>query len=366
MPADITLDKYVQSKLNRGRQFFYFRVAPKDQKEFRRALPHPFDDGYRVAYNTAHAECFGNVPLDLSDPHGWDALITEHRHSSAYKKLGKNSKGLREQASALLSNTFGDVCVPSQIKPLHMQALYDKLSARPATANRRMDDMSKIFAWGRLRGFNDINPCSRIERVHSTTGYEPWPMWALEKMMAEGKPHIVQAVLAAIYTGQRRADCLTQLRPAQITDGVWLVQQGKTKTPVPVPLHPVILALLDVHNDEMHNAGRIDPTVPILKTSRGAPWSSGFGASWAKELERLELHEVAPRLTFHGLRTTNATMVANAVAKSDAIHGGIAHVQAMMGHLSKAMSEHYARRAVTEHMNAETILLLPTFGNQPT
>ena len=117
MPADITLDKYVQSKLNRGRQFFYFRVAPKDQKEFRRALPHPFDDGYRTAYNTAHAECFGNVPLDLSDPHGWDALITEPGSLAPTKNWERTARACaNRQAHCCLIHLAMFVC-PAKSNP---------------------------------------------------------------------------------------------------------------------------------------------------------------------------------------------------------------------------------------------------------
>jgi integrase len=361
--ADIHLEKYVQRKLSRGREHFYFRVVRLDKTEFRKPLPHPFDTDYRASYDNAHAECFGNAPLDLSDPYGFKTLINRHKAHPKYIKLSKDSKALRDLACNLLLETFG-AFTPADIRPLHMQALYDKLAARPPTANRRMDDMSAIFSWGRTRGFCDTNPCARIERVESDGGYEPWPEWALEKLFTQGRSHVVQAALVAIYTGQRRGDCLTQLRPSQISDGVWTVKQGKTKTPVPVPLHPVILAMVDTHNELMRQEGRIDPQVPVLKTSRGTPWKSGFGATWSKELERLELHNVEPSLTFHGFRTTNATMIASAVAKSPDLYGGIERVQSMLGHLSKRMSEHYARRAITEHTNAETIMLLPTFGNQ--
>lgn len=362
MAADIRLEKYVQRKVKRGRTHYYFRVARKGEKEFRRPLPDPFTADYRERYDAAHAACFGNVPLDLSDPHGFQSLIKLHKDHARYKKLSKDSKMLRNLACDLLLDTFGQF-TPRDIRPVHMQALYDKLSDRPATANRRMDDISAVFAWGRTRGYCDTNPCTRIERMAGGTGYEPWPAWALKKLFTDGKPHVTQAALVAIYTGQRRGDCLTQLRPSQISDGIWTVRQGKTGTPVPVPLHPVVLAMLDAHNEAMRAAGRIDPNEPILKTSRGTAWKSGFGATWAKELERLDLHKVEPSLTFHGFRTTNATMIASAVAKSPDLYGGIERVKSMLGHLSNRMSEHYARRAVTEHTNSETIMLLPTFGN---
>lgn len=108
--------------------------------------------------------------------------------------MPKINKYLRDVACDLLLNTFGNFS-PADIRPLHMQALYDKMAIRPATVNRRMDDLSKIFAWDRTRGFCDINPCKQIERQKGGGGYEPWPDWALEKLFAEGRPHVVQAAV---------------------------------------------------------------------------------------------------------------------------------------------------------------------------
>ena len=113
----------------------------------------------------------------------------------------------------------------------------------------------------------------------------------------------------------------------------------------------------------MRRRAIIDPERPIFSTSRGEPWASGFLASWGKEMVRLKLHTVEPSLTFHGFRTTNAMLIASAVARSPDLYGGIEHVRAQLGHLSEAMSKHYARRAQVEAMNAETLLLLPDFAH---
>lgn len=361
MVADIRLDKHVQPKRARGRIYYYFRVVRPDKTEFRKPLPHPFDDGYRATYAAAFTEFYGHPPLDFSDPFSFAGLIDKHRQHRKYTALSAPSKRLRNLACDLLMEKLGEF-PPGSIRPVHIQALYDQLSDHPATANRRLDDISAVFAWGRRRGFCDTNPCTGIERVKGVGHYEPWPDWALKLLIEKGRPHLVKPALVALYTGQRRGDCLKQLCDANIRDGIWHVRQGKTGTDVPVPLHPVVLAMIDEHHDWMRDQGRINPNLAVLKTSRGKPWSSGFGASWQKELVRLKLHVVEPRLTFHGLRTTNATLIASAVAKSPDLFGGIERVQAMLGHLSKRMSEHYARHAITEQTNSESILLLPDFG----
>lgn len=364
MAANLKLPKHVHPKTAKGRTYYYFRVYKRGEKEFRRPLPHPLDDGFKKAYDASWKDYYGVYPFDFDaqqDPYGFYSLISKHKRHAKYTRLPKNSKLLRDMACDLILEYFGEFS-PSDIKPVHIQALYDKLADRPATANRRLDDISSIFAWGRTRGFCDENPCSRIERVKSEGSYEPWPEWALLKLFKEGKPHIVRAAIVALYTGQRRSDCLKHFCEAKIMDGVWYPKQSKTGTGVPVPLHPVLLAMLEEHKEWMRQEKRIDPSVPILKTTRGRPWGSGFGASWAKELERLKLHKVEPSLTFHGLRTTNATLIANAVAKSPDLYGGIDRVKSMLGHLSERMSAHYARHAIAEQKNAESVLLLPDFG----
>ncbi|WP_370300991.1 tyrosine-type recombinase/integrase [Pseudooceanicola sp.] len=361
MAADIRLDKHVQAKIARGRTYYYFRAVRQDRTEFRRRLPHPFDDGYRAAYSAAFAEFYGHPPIDFSDPFSFEALINRHRQHRKYKDLSKPSRLLRDLACDLILSEIGQF-PPMAIRPIHVQAIYDKLSDRPATANRRLDDMSALFAFGLTRGFVDRNPCQGVERVQGGNSYEPWPLWALERLVTEGQPHIVKPALVAIYTGQRRGDCLTKLCEAQIVDGVWMLRQGKTKNDVPVPLHPIVLAIVEEHRKWMRSQNKIDPTVPVLRTSRNKPWSGGFGASWAKEMMRLKLHAVEPSLTFHGLRTTNATLIASAVAKSPDLYGGIERVKAMLGHLSKRMAEHYARHAIAEQINTDSVLLLPDFG----
>ena len=148
----------------------------------------------------------------------------------------------------------------------------------------------------------------------------------------------------------------------------WYLQQGKTGNPTPIPLHPVVPSILDMERASRRKAGVVDPRRPLLTSSRGRPWtSSGFGASWRTELIRLKLRPdrkdkyekgaFAP--TFHGLRHTNATQIVNAVARNPKVFGGIQRVKSMLGHLSKKMAKHYARRAEVEHMNAETLLLIP-------
>lgn len=97
--------------------------------------------------------------------------------------------------------------------------------------------------------------------------------------MDQGSPHIVRAALVATYTGQRRGDVLVRFRDDLIDGGVWYPKQGKTGTEVPVPLHPVVLAIAETERAARRAAGLVDPRRPLLVNSRGTPWTgTGYGA----------------------------------------------------------------------------------------
>lgn len=153
------------------------------------------------------------------------------------------------------------------------------------------------------------------------------------------------------------------MRFQDIRDNVWHLKQAKTKNHVPIPLHPAVISIVKSEWEwgAAQKISKMDR--PVLRTSQNRPWGTGFGASWHKKLKRLKLNEVTPRLTFHGLRTTNATIIASAVASSPDKFGGIERVKSLLGHLSDDMAKHYARRAEQEHMNNDSVVSMPSFGN---
>jgi hypothetical protein len=201
--------------------------------------------------------------------------------------------------------------------------------------------------------------------VRLEAGYEPWPLPALERLVTEGREHIVAVALMALYTGADRGDLLERLTDAAVEEGVWTLWRGKTRRRtrdrIRIELHPVARAIVEKARAGRRARGIVDPHRPLLENSRGEPWGPGFGASWTKELKRLGLDRVEPRLTFKGLRVTNATMIADAAAKGhESAEEAYARVRRMLGHHSERMSRHYARRAEVEVSNRGSVELLPT------
>jgi integrase len=98
-----------------------------------------------------------------------------------------------------------------------------------------------------------------------------------------------------------------------------------------MPAHPMLRALLD-------QAPRHSPLVVV--GARGEPYTgSRFRARFGKLIRQLrEAERVAPGLTFHGLRVTTATMLAEAGCDTQTI-------MAITGHTTEAMVAHYRREA---------------------
>ncbi len=206
MAADLRLEQYVQRKRRGPREYFYFRIV-RAGVEIRIPLPHPFEADYRAAYDGAHRQTFGFAPGEFDSPTGISMLIRDHRASEKYRRLPDQSKKLRDYALELMEARWGAFEAPA-IRPIHVQALYDSLAERPATANRRLDDISSVFTWGRTRGFADANPCHRNERVQSADAYEPWPDDAVKTLNP-----VVLAIAETERAARRAAGLVDPRRP---------------------------------------------------------------------------------------------------------------------------------------------------------
>lgn len=361
--------KYLQRKLRAGREFFYFRVVRKDEPEFRKPLPHPTDSEFRTRYNEAWKTCFGALPDDLLPEHCIERLVTLHLDSEKFKGLSSNTQGIRRRVGEMLIRKWGEFDA-GDIKPMHCQAIYDGQADRPASANRNSDEASAIFAWGIPRGFLHENPWTSIERVSGGEGYEPWGMNPLVTLIDGGRQQVVWVALCAIYTGQDRGDVIAMC-DAEIEGEVWTRRRAKTRkqkgraSENVITLHPVVMGIVAACRELKRAKGIVDPHRPLLPDLHGEPWNRHtINTAWRRDLKTLGLDKHEPRLTFKGLRATNATLLAEAAAVgSESADQALSRVQAMLGHHSKAMSAHYARRAQIAHSNADSVRLLPEIGN---
>lgn len=217
----------------------------------------------------------------------------------------------------------------SDVRPKHILALRDKYAATPAQTNNLIRALSSMLNWAVPREWLTANPCLSIRNITLKGGdpYVPWSRDMIEKFARISKPRLWWVAALALYTGQRRGDCL-RINWADEKSGVISLRQHKTKKALFIPMHAELRAL-------WKEIPRISPTV--LCNARDRPWTSnGFGVEWHKQMREPEFAEFREkRLVFHGLRKSAVVMLLESGCTS-------AEVGSITGQ-SLEMIEHYAR-----------------------
>jgi len=121
-----------------------------------------------------------------------------------------------------------------------------------------------------------------------------------------------------------------------ITNDMIAVRQEKTSTPLMIPMHPALRAVLD-------SVPRTN--LPFLTTARGAPFdANGFGNLWRKWCDEAGL----PHCTYHGLRKAAATRLANAGCTAE-------QIKAITGHKSLAEVARYTKAADQQRLARQAL-----------
>jgi len=200
-----------------------------------------------------------------------------------------------------------------------------------------------LFAWGRPRG---IVPrlLSEVTLIRKPRG-EPvrnrrWTREEVSTVLAAAPVELKIPIALAVCTGMRQGDVL-RFPWSGYEGGMIVSRSSKTGSSVEMPVHPLLRELLDA-------APRISPVVVV--GAKGRPFTpNGFRARFFQLLRRLQAEgRIKPGLTFHGLRTTTATMLAEAGCDTQTI-------MAITGHKTEAIVAHYTRDASRKGRAKEAI-----------
>jgi integrase len=189
------------------------------------------------------------------------------------------------------------------------------------------------------------NPAHEIRRLAQSQSYPPWPFAARAAFLAAALPEWVRTCyMLGIWTTLRLSDVLTLPRSAFDGQGL-AVTHGKTKRSGYIPAHSDLRAYLA----ELKPRG----TIWVLD-ERGKPVSQTRASHAFREvLDGLGY----PDLSFHGLRHTAATALAEAGASPQMI-------QAITGHQTSVMVEHYTRRREQKRLASEGMAKLEGTGTE--
>lgn len=228
---------------------------------------------------------------------GW--LADQYLKSAEYQKLRPSTRRDYERIIGAIKVRWEDMPLRALEAKGARTLLIDwrnEMRSAPRSADMHLTVFARIVAWGKDREHVARNPLERVKKLHNGSRKDIiWMPSQLDTMLAKASPHLVSVAKMALWTMQRQSDILTM--PTIAFDGgrLWITQ-GKTGARVRVRPATEILQIL---NDAKEKGRQ-----RVLVNSFGDNWtSSGFRASWRKEMARLHITGV----TFHDLRGTGIT-----------------------------------------------------------
>lgn len=228
---------------------------------------------------------------------GW--LADQYLKSAEYQKLRPSTRRDYERIIGAIKVRWEDMPLRALEAKGARTLLIDwrnEMRSAPRSADMHLTVFARIVAWGKDREHVARNPLERVKKLHNGSRKDIiWMPSQLDTLLAKASPHLVSVAKMALWTMQRQSDILTM--PTIAFDGgrLWITQ-GKTGARVRVRPATEILQTL---NDAKEKGRQ-----RVLVNSFGDNWtSSGFRASWRKEMARLHITGV----TFHDLRGTGIT-----------------------------------------------------------
>jgi integrase len=277
-------------------------------------------------------------------------LISEFKASAEFKILADKTKKDYLRYIKAIENEFGDMPIAALEQPGargEFKTWRDTMADNKRKADYAWTVLARIFSVAKDRGRISINPCQRGGRLYESgeRADKVWGEVAISQMIAAASEPLVDAMMLALWTGQREGDLLAL--PWSAYDGTHIkliqsktIRHGKVAKGkrVKIPVGPILKARLDL----MPKVSTI-----MLTNTRDQPWTGdGFRSSWGKSFDKAGINE---DLTFHDLRGSAVVRLALAGAT-------VPEIATFTGHSLKdvetILDKHYLGRDVQLAENA--------------
>lgn len=227
------------------------------------------------------------------------SMVEDFRATAKYRALATSTRRDYERMFSVIRlefETFPISAVEARGSRRVFLEWRDTMKDAPRSADMHLGLLARVFAWAKDNEIILRNPLERVERLHEGSRRDSvWSLDQINTVLTDAAPHIRDVACMALWTMQRQSDLLTMPTLAFDDERVSIKQQ-KTGARVRITAAPDILPILR----KAKEAGR----QRVLVNSFGQNWtSSGFRASWRKEMARLGIEGV----TFHDLRGTAIT-----------------------------------------------------------
>ena len=302
------------------RTYYYaWRGGPRIEAE-------PCTPAFVRLYGAAHAKRRAPAPGTLF------TLVAEFKASAEFQTKSASSKRGYLAYLKLIEVEFGDMPLAALADPQvrgEFKEWRDRMASTPRKADYAWTTLARVLSVARDRGRIAVNPCERGGRLYRAERSDKiWTEADIGRLMAVAGRSLTDALMLALWTGQRQGDLLRLSWAAY--DGKHIrLQQSKGGRHLKIPVGTLLRERLDGVN-------RVSPMV--LTNACGAPWTSdGFRTSWGKACAKAGITE----LTFHDLRGSAVTRLAIAGCS-------VPEIAAITGHALKdvedILDKHYLSR----------------------
>lgn len=282
----------------------------------------------------------GIAPPPTALPGTLGALITAYKGSDAFLPLGARTKADYQKIIDCLQPVHG-MALPMFTTDVIL-VLRDELKAGRRWKNYFVTVIRIILGWGKPRKWVAVNAAADIEGIkrpkNARKVNRPWTAEEYATVMKEAPIELKTPIALGLFTGQRESDVVSKKLDAYTGKEIELVS-GKTGVdPVWIQCPKGLKTILDA---ELKRRAKVKvQALTLVVGARGRPLTeAGFRANFFKLIRRLKKDgKVKPGLTFHGLRHTLATLIADD-------GGDNRDIMAMLGHTSERMAMHYAKQA---------------------
>lgn len=250
------------------------------------------------------------------------------------RKARATQKG-NERELAKLEAVFGDSPIET-IRPVdvkhYLNARVDE-NGKPAPirANREVALLSHVINFARERGLVEMaNPCLGV-RKNREVGRERYVEDAeFLAIYNAGDDELRDAMDLLLLTSQRPGDVI-RMRRQDLRDGYLWVHQAKTGTKLRIKIEGDLAAAID----RMARRERKATGIYLIQDQNGQPltyWMLEGRFARAREAAAVDTPSVAD-IQLRDIRAKTATDLED-----------LAHAQKLLGHSSRAMTEHYTRK----------------------
>lgn len=317
----LNLPSRMRARVRNGKTYYTYDQGGKPRKEI------PLGTDYMLAVQK-WAEMHEAAPTEKLTV-AW--AIGKYRASPAFDNVSLGTQADYGFALDKLLAKFGDAPL-DEVKPSHITLYIDKRSMESKhRALREKTVLSMLYSWCIARDFCTINPVAAIKTKRLPGRKDVYITDdMLEAVYQKASPALRDAIDLAYYLGQRPADVL-KLTEADIRGGAFDFSQNKTGKGMVIEAGGELDALIKRMN-ERKSAFPIR-RMQLLVDESGQPMTK------AKLRSRFEAAREAAGFTgdqfqFRDLRRKAASDLRDQV--------GIEAAQALLGHSSVVMTEHYA------------------------